>query len=96
MNHKLQNKEHSKWIIGYGNDSREYLIHTELPKFRCLIIPANKSFDFSKETGTIIRSAGFYLVGFIWEDLKPDNCDSLLEQACDAVDEITDTNLTTW
>lgn len=80
---------HAKWILGDGSDGREYLIHTHHPRFQCIVVPNKKSdYDLSRDAGVQYGSDGYTLAGFIWLDHMPDNITSLMESACDFIDDL--------
>lgn len=80
---------HAKWILGDGSDGREYLIHTHHPRFQCIVVPDERpAYDLSRDAGLQYGSDGYTLAGFIWLDHMPDNITSLMESACDFIDDL--------
>ncbi len=79
---------HAEWIVGTGDDHREYLIHTTRPRFTCLVVLPGDDYDLANDDGIKYGSGDTTLAGFVWLDRVPDNLSMLMERACDALERI--------
>ena len=77
---------HAEWILGQGDDNREYLIHTRHPRFQCLVLDLNDpEYEFDHDAGVQYTFNNSVLCGFLWHDRKPDNIAEVLEPACEFI-----------
>lgn len=79
----------AEWVCGDGSDGREYLIRLRPPRFLCLVLADEEYEAFEPKSGADYETDGQVLCAFQWIDRRPDNLTSILESACDALDEFT-------
>lgn len=78
-----------EWILGTGNDGREYVIHTYRPRFTCRIVAQGDDYDEASDDGVKYQNGDDMLCQFVWHDTRSDNLAALLERACNTIDDIT-------
>lgn len=80
----------AEWIVGVGDNGRDYLIHTRSPRFVCEIRPDGD--ESPEDDGVKYTNGDEVLCAFVWQDPMPDALSIWMERACDALDRIADSD----
>ena len=81
---------HARWIVGDGDDGREYLVHTRFPRFRCVVVAEGDDYDIhADESGVFRVNEETWLAAFHWQDRRPDGLAHLMEEAANALERFT-------
>lgn len=80
-----------KFVIGKavtdGKNKRIYLIHTETPRFCCVVSPVHKSVDKSDDDGPLFASGNRSFHHFLFFDMPLDGLKAVLDQAVTIMDD---------
>lgn len=91
---------HARFVLGFGEDGREYIHHSKAPRFTAMVVPIDPATDepqteygIDQDDGVQYRAGTDLICALHWIDRMPDDpvtISRLMDDAADAITRISE------